>query len=353
MSTLTLQPTVPDNLDNMLSRENPNTNYGTNNTLQAGTDNTLLGDTVTRFLVGFDVSSIQSGSVINSATLTFKLTGAGARPGPTIFTASRVTREWTHSGSTWNKYDGTNNWTTPGGDYTATGAVTASVGAPVAGSTAVWTGLEDLVSDAIENRSGLLSLIITGPEDVGYDAFLVAHSGHSTVTAANRPKLEIDYTTYPIVERIARVIADRLENVTEADDYSITLDVVRPLREGVTNFTHGLCVLEQAAEAARDPDNSFPGNPPSVCWDQDFTITIYVSPEDTSTPLDTVANMAAADAESAITNNGTDDWAQMDGLALLTEQTGRDIYADGETRQVRLTYRVKYRTSENDPYTVR
>lgn len=352
MSTLTLQPTTPDNLDNLMSRENPNLNYGGNATLQAGTDNTGFGDTVTRFLIGFDVSQIPSGSVITSATLTFKMTGSASRPDPTIFTASRVTRSWTHNGSTWNKYDGSNDWTTPGGDYTATGAVTASIGAPVSGGTAAWTGMEDLVSDAIENRSGLLSLIITGPEDVGYDAYMAVHSGHAA-TASNRPKLEIEYTTYPIVERIARVIADRLEEVTEADGYSLTLDVVRPLREGVTNFTHGLCVLEQSAEAARDQENSFPGNPPSVCWDQDFTITIFVSPEDTTTPLDTVANMAASDAESAITNNGTDDWAQMDGLALLTEQTGRDIFADGETRQVRLTYRVKYRTSENDPYTVR
>lgn len=349
--TLTLQPTTPDNKGNLLSRENPSSNYGSNVVLQAGTDNTVLGDTVTRFLIAFDLSTIPTYSEIESATITLKMTGAGARPDPTTFYVNRVTQAWTHAGSTWSTYNGTNAWTTAGGDYTATGQVSVSVGAPVSGGT-LTIDVADLVEDAVQNRSGQLNLIVRGPEDVGYDAFVVVHSGHAT-TPSNRPKIEVVYTEFPVVERIARCLKSRLETVTTGAGYTLTFNVVRPLREGVKDFSHGLCVLEQAAEAARDDANGFPGNPPAVCWDQDFTVTLYISPDDATTPVDTIANLAAADAELAITDDTAEDWAQMDGLAVLTEQTGRDIFADGDSRQIRLTYRVKYRTSENDPYTVR
>jgi hypothetical protein len=76
--------------------------------------------------------------------------------------------------------------------------------------------------------------------------------------------------------------------------------------------------------------------------------------DDDTTPVDTAANFAAADAELAITTEQIrGDWASFDGLAIDAEQTGRDIQVDGETATVRLTYAVTYRHSENDPYTVR
>jgi len=43
-----------------------------------------------------------------------------------------LTRDFTEAGMTWNKYDGTNNWTTPGGDYSAT--IIDTVAFPAAGN---------------------------------------------------------------------------------------------------------------------------------------------------------------------------------------------------------------------------
>lgn len=86
-----------------------------------------------RTLIQFDLSSIPAGAEVTSATL--KLYYAtysssvveGESPGGRIYWAYRVTQPWTENGITWNKYDGTNSWTTPGGEYTGTGGASLTM----------------------------------------------------------------------------------------------------------------------------------------------------------------------------------------------------------------------------------
>lgn len=159
----------------------------------------------------------------------------------------------------------------------------------------------------------------------------------------------------PVVERIAREIEDRLDNVLIANGYEVNLTVVRPTRTG-SNVSpqNGLCIVTQAPEAARDETNDIDGNPPAMAWLQDFIVTLVLAPTDSSTdPIDQVANIYAADAERGITSSTDHDWANFGGWSIEARQTGRNVDCDGQLATVRLTYSVLYRTNENDPYTVR
>ncbi len=68
-----------------------------------------------RVLMKFGVESVvPARAEVLDATLTLTTDG-----GPADIDLHRVTRGWTHS-ATWNRYDGTNAWTTPGGDFQST-----------------------------------------------------------------------------------------------------------------------------------------------------------------------------------------------------------------------------------------
>jgi len=85
-----------------------------------------------RSIVSFGLSPIPVGSIISSATLTLKETGT---QGTTrTIAVHRVTQSWTEGGVTWNSRDGTNSWTTAGGDFVSSPTATASV---------IWTGVLD------------------------------------------------------------------------------------------------------------------------------------------------------------------------------------------------------------------
>ena len=110
-------------------------NNGANNGLTFGYNN--YTDAVYRILVYFDLPAALSGEHVTSATL--KLWGPNpwseGSPSGEALLACRVTQDWvegtgesgnlTQDGVTWNEYDYsdglatvTNNWDTPGGDYT-------------------------------------------------------------------------------------------------------------------------------------------------------------------------------------------------------------------------------------------
>jgi hypothetical protein len=144
-----------------------------------------------RALFVFDVSSIPREASISTATLSLTVT-SGTYGGVATFSVDRLTNsDWTETGVTWNKYDGTNDWTTPGGDYTATGEVTDDGGGGPAAISLTVTGMESLVSDAVINRSGLLNIIIR-LETVGADNSWI---GRSSEAVGNTPELAVIYET--------------------------------------------------------------------------------------------------------------------------------------------------------------
>ena len=106
--------------DTWLSEKDKNRNYGASNRMSVEGDPGRLK----RALLQFDVSSIPAGAVLTSATLT--VWKQGANNAADSLAVHVVTQAWVEgtgsngSGASWNTYDGSNGWASPGGDYVAT-----------------------------------------------------------------------------------------------------------------------------------------------------------------------------------------------------------------------------------------
>ena len=255
------------------------------------------------------------GGAINTPVLAVADNGDGTGAVATITNATSGTTNTVMVGN-WNHGIGTVSFTS-GGSRTGNGTVSLSLAVGT-----YWAYVQSTATDA-EEPSNFVFFRVT-----------------DTVTAL------------PINERIGLEILDRLETVTTGNGYSQTLDVERPKRKGVQGLLGFKTVLVQAPEA--EFVEILEGVPATITWRQLYEVYITIAPSDTSTtPLDTVANIAAADAEMAITDGGGGEWSSFGGLARYAEQTGRDIGNDGQHPVVRLAYTVTYRHPENDPKTPR
>lgn len=310
-------------------------NYGSSTVLVCGRVSSITN----RPLLRFALSGVPYFADVTSTTLAFSIVGGSATN--TEFYVRRVTlNSWAEGTVTY-----ATPWETAGGDYTS------------AGESVSYTNVgeidfepDDIVAACVEEGTDF-EFLMFGMETGTSDYITVG--SRENATEAFRPTLTVNYTLAPVIERIARSLKRRLEQVTTGNGYTLTLDVSRPARRGIEGTAHGKCVIVQAQEAQKVGQAD--GNPCAVEWRQEFYVTIFVAAaDDDTTPVDTAANYAAADAELAITTEQiSGDWASFDGLAIDAEQTGRDIQVDGETATVRLAYAVTYRHSENDPYTVR
>ena len=102
--------------DSDMDRKHPDTAYGTAYRMYLGAY--VNSGEECRDLVQFDLSSI-SGRTVTDATLHmyrfYKYYNQ-----PLDADVHRVTQSWVESSATWNKYDGTHNWASAGGDFDAT-----------------------------------------------------------------------------------------------------------------------------------------------------------------------------------------------------------------------------------------
>ena len=108
---MTTTPIQPSSSDNFILNSSATTNYGTADLVAVGTDS---GGSVMRILVKWDHATIPSSDICDSATISLYLKGDYATNACT-WKAYRLLRNWGEETSTWNKYDGTNDWATAGG----------------------------------------------------------------------------------------------------------------------------------------------------------------------------------------------------------------------------------------------
>lgn len=133
-------------------------------------------------LIDFTMSS--GSGTISKVTL-FLYSSGEIRSGGTHSAHQITTTGWTQAGVTWNKYDGTNNWTTAGGDYGSAIYTTGTIS-----GTPGWVQF-DLMGGSASNPLTLnwgddvniLVKVASGTSEVDYD------------TATNLPYLEITYTS--------------------------------------------------------------------------------------------------------------------------------------------------------------
>ena len=180
-------------------------NQGTSQILFAG-DTTTSGDYM-RSAVAFDLSNpLLSGATINSATLTFTVrepdSGTTGSANATItLNLHQLSSSFTTTGVTWTSRDGTNNWTTAGGDFDSAVLASAS-GNPrtvTAGSTLDFSG--NGLTGALQGAIGgnIFLLLKSEFEDNGSrNLFRFASSRNTAGSPAfSGPVLTIDYTPIP------------------------------------------------------------------------------------------------------------------------------------------------------------
>ncbi len=158
----------------------------------------------------------------------------------------------------------------------------------------------------------------------------------------------------PVVERIAVILYDRLNQLTAGyAPTSSVREVIRPKRLGGYTPQHMQIVLTQD-DPVEVPELNRPGNPPSVAWEQRFNIRCHIMPSESDpTPVDEYINTFAADVVEVITDAGAG-WYTFGSLAVDSHFDAMEmIEADGGIDGFNLPLRVIYRTSEWTPYQAR
>jgi hypothetical protein len=117
--------------DAQIRASSPTSNQGTAGSMSLSC--TSGGDRRQRSIIKFDLGSIPAGRKITSASLV--LTNSATSSGTMTCYVYRVIRDWTETGVTWNKFDGVNAWTNPGGD--AVGVTGAQLSNPYAAVTLI------------------------------------------------------------------------------------------------------------------------------------------------------------------------------------------------------------------------
>jgi len=183
IQSLDIQPDPTLGDDTYIASNSTGSNYGTITSVYTG-----YSGGIRRTLIRFNISSIPAGSVITLATASLYCSNGNASVSNMLY---RCTKAWTESGATWNKYDGTNAWASAGGDWDASLYSNALV--PV---TSQWSDFnaKDLVTDALANRSGILSLIMKDSNEVAsnYSSY---KSSDNTSDTPHRPKIHVEWRT--------------------------------------------------------------------------------------------------------------------------------------------------------------
>lgn len=440
MSSLISRRSIRDTY--ISSGANANANFGAASTMIIGTVFAIGVSVFNRALIQFDLSGIDPSLSIESARLTL------AHEVP-VFTGTQnwsayllSRRNWSESGATYNSY-GAGAWTAPGGDYSLTNGVTASLSS--ASSDLVLTGLGPMVAAALAANYDTLDLIVIGPEVPGASNYFEAHSrdivgtslkplleitaslptpalsvvdnadgtgavasiagsasgttntiwvagdglgfaiagnrtGNGTVAlslpvgvywgyvaSTNGTELErsdlvrfavTDGVHDPVVERIAKVIAQRLAQISVAGGYSFDAVVDRPERMGANYSPVDKQVVLTQGRRTASPQHSTEGGPGGLlkAWQQEFVIVPFAVRSDRSTAsVDELINQREADAMRAITTPLApgDDWMTMDGLSFLADFGEPDTYYLKEQPVGSIiSLLVTYRHPENDPFTV-
>jgi YD repeat-containing protein len=186
---VTIDPTVAlqgATKDCALSSDAPNTSYCSDDQLWIG----WSGDHDHHSLVRWDLSAIPADAVALWGDVGLYQPGAWGINTSKQLTLHRLTRNWTN-GASWNTYDGTHAWTTPGGDFDATPAATTTVPAHHGGWTD-WstTGLVQQWIDGSQPNYGVAIRDKAGPHVVGEEDYF---STEGTIPA-QAPELDIVWT---------------------------------------------------------------------------------------------------------------------------------------------------------------
>lgn len=190
MTTLTLQPDGTAGQDATIKSSGGGTgNFATDTTIVVGEWN--AGSSIERTLIKFDLSSLPSDAVISSATLSlYALTDLSSNA--RTVRVYRVKRAWVESQVTWNIWSTGNNWSTAGG-FHADDCEQTDIGSRAFTATETLNQFKDFsLTPTTKADLDLGNGYLIKSDTETNDMYTFASSDNAT--AANRPKLVIEYT---------------------------------------------------------------------------------------------------------------------------------------------------------------
>lgn len=212
------------------------TSSGTQNPTSATINAGRHYGTSSRGVMVWDLTDIPSTSTIESATFTLKHESNNCS-GSKVVNVYRITATGVDENVHWTTTDGSTSWSTAGGDYTTTNGLSQTIDCD--SDTDFVDSSSDLVAllqDAIDNRSGLLSIIIGTQEDLEVEpsgAQRIQFHSSSASSSADRPKIVITFKTGAATTKVYRA-GDRTGsyNLEQNDEY-----------ESLPTFTSGSEIL--------------------------------------------------------------------------------------------------------------
>lgn len=185
MSQLIIQPS---SADNWLEKYASSSNHGSVDELFIRNSSSATD----RILLEGNFSALPNYTQITQALLElYYHSYTGNNPVGLDVRARRLTQAgWTELGSTWDKYDGTNNWTTAGGDSTSNDAATATI--PASFGWMSWDVTNQIIY-AQENVSKIAHFLIKYVNEDGSGSYARFYSNDYTTDTTKCPKLILTY----------------------------------------------------------------------------------------------------------------------------------------------------------------
>ncbi len=168
--------------DTYLEDGQPTTNYDATTYMHISNDITVTEHA----LVKVDLSAIPPDAYVKSATLRLNLESIGSGASSGTLYAYRITQAWQSSEATWNEYETSQSWTTPGGDKHDQIWASAPITSGGGGVTLNITNLVNLWVAKGADNEGLLLAVSNNIIDAQFSS-----SDHAS--ASLQPTLELSY----------------------------------------------------------------------------------------------------------------------------------------------------------------
>jgi hypothetical protein len=159
-----------------------------------------------------------------------------------------------------------------------------------------------------------------------------------------------------IEELIIEELIARLSTITvDEDGTPVSVNAIRTNRDASTWTPRNNTIVVVQGSSQRDPDFDCPGNPPAVAYILTVVIVAFIRQNDRETSPDaTRQNEMAAEIKKAIVG-GSATWHTLGGRCFDADLGNADPFpqTDDGHAGVMVEMTMRFRASEQDPYTVR
>lgn len=262
-----------------------------------------FGEGPYRTLIQFDLGAMPEGVTIAWAALVLTVESAWhSNDAAGTFSAHRISRTWVAATVTWNNYDGTNAWSTAGGDYEAgdIGTMPVLTSETTGTKKRIWldpTAVQEWLDGEYANNG----LLLRSTNEAVFNSHRFYNAAAST--SSQRPALIIGYEAEGGGGEIVELAAS-ISVASDAPDSAmllVTREMVAALSADSTATPVGvLLAVERAFTALMDAAGSTPTVPLAV------ERALSASAAGTSTtPDDVMLSVAALLAATVAASSGT------------------------------------------------